>query len=195
MSINNKVLRKRILNCRDTLTAAEQIEKSAQIIDNLSKMVEVEQSSTLFIYVDFRSEVQTLPFVKKCLSAGKTVTVPLTLIAEKKLLAIGITDVEKDLQPGYAGIPEPGKNLQQTAQVDPGTIDTVILPGSVFDRQGARLGYGGGYYDRFLVDAAPQALRLAVAYEIQLVEKVELQPHDQLMDWIITEKNIYSCKR
>lgn len=195
MSISNKDLRKNILIRRNTLTSAEQFEKSAQIMETLSNMVEVEQSSTMFVYVDFRSEVQTVPFIRHCLSIGKKVTVPVTLFTEKKLLAIQLINIEKDLQPGFSGIPEPGENLRQTRQVDPTLIDTVILPGSVFDRQGGRLGYGGGYYDRFLVDAAPQALRVAVAYEVQLVEKVSLQPHDQLMDWIITEKNIYSCKR
>jgi len=195
MSKNNQELRNTILSHRDSLTLAEQTKKSEQILDSLVNLPEVQQVSTLFIYVNFRSEVQTIPFIKHCLSAGKTVTVPVTRVAEKKLQAIKLTDVDKDLQPGYCGIPEPVTILQQTMECDPSSIDMVILPGSVFDRQGGRLGYGGGYYDRFLVDAAPGAIRVAIAYESQLVDAIELQPHDQLMDWIITEKNTYSCKR
>jgi len=195
MSKSNQELRKIILAHRDTLTLAEQTEKSEQIVGSLADLPEVQQASILFVYVNFRSEVQTVPFIKHCLSAGKTVTVPVTCVAEKKLQTIQLTDVEKDLQPGYCGIPEPITILQQTMESDPASIDMVILPGSVFDRQGGRLGYGGGYYDRFLVDAAPGAVRVAVAYESQLVDTIELQPHDQLMDWIITENNIYSCKR
>lgn len=195
MSKSNQKLRKKILAHRDTLTLAEQAEKSEQIMDSLAALPEVQQASTLFVYVNFRSEVQTIPFIKQCLAAGKTVTVPVTRVAEKKLEAIQLTDVDKDLQPGYCGIPEPITLLQQTRASDPARIAMVILPGSVFDRQGGRLGYGGGYYDRFLVDAAPGAIRVAVAYESQLVDTIALQAHDQLMDWIITEKKIYSCKR
>ena len=195
MRTTNQDLRKTILSHRDTLPLAVQTEKSEQIINSLVALPAAQQALTLFIYVNFRSEVQTTPFIQHCLSAGKTVTVPVTRVAEKKLQAIQITNVDKDLQPGYCGIPEPLPLLQQTMESDPGSIDMVILPGSVFDRQGGRLGYGGGYYDRFLVYAAPEAIRIAVAYESQLVDSIELQPHDQLMDWIITEKKIYSCKR
>lgn len=80
-------------------------------------------------------------------------------------------------------------------ELEPASIDVVIIPGSVFDRQGGRLGYGGGYYDRFLAQAAPQALRVALAYELQLVDAIKLQPHDQLMDWLVTEKTSYHCRR
>jgi len=195
MSKSNQKLRNSILGHRDALTLAEQTEKSERILSSLLTLTEVQQVSIFFIYVNFRSEVQTIPFIQHCLSAGKTVTVPVTRVAEKKLQAVQLTDVEKDLQPGYCGIPEPGSILQQTMEYDPASIDMVIVPGSVFDRQGGRLGYGGGYYDRFLVNAAPEAMRAALAYESQLVDTIELQPHDQLMDWIITEKNIYSCRR
>jgi 5-formyltetrahydrofolate cyclo-ligase len=195
MSKSNQKLRNAILGHRDTLTLAERTEKSEQILVSLLTLTEVQQFSTFFIYVNFRSEVQTIPFIQHCLSAGKTVTVPVTRVAEKKLQAIQLSDVEKDLQPGYCGIPEPGSIQQQTMEYDPTSIDMVIVPGSVFDRQGGRLGYGGGYYDRFLVNAAPGAVRVALAYESQLVDTIQLQPHDQLMDWIVTEKNIYSCRR
>ena len=195
MSKNNKQLRNTILGYRDGLTPVEQRKKSEQIINFLMTLREMQQATTLFTYVNFRSEVQTIPFIKYCLTADKTVSVPVTHVAEKKLRAIQLTDVDKDLQAGYCGIPEPGNVLQQTREIDPSSIDMVLLPGSVFDRQGGRLGYGGGYYDRFLVNDAPGAVRVALAYELQLVEKIELQPHDQLMDWIITEETIYSCRR
>jgi 5-formyltetrahydrofolate cyclo-ligase len=191
----NQNLRKTILTRRNTLTVDEQSKKSEQILSSLMAFREVQLAKTFFIYVNFRSEVQTIPFIIHCLSEGKTVLVPVTLVAEKKLLAVRITDIDGDLEAGYSGIPEPVPSLQQTMETDPSFIDMIILPGSVFDRRGGRLGYGGGYYDRFLVDAAPQAVRVAVAYESQLIDRIELQPHDQLMDWIVTEKKIYSCRR
>jgi len=189
------MIRKQILAKRESLSLAEQHDRSTKILSLLEGLPEIEKASTLFIYVNFRSEVQTVPFIKKCIAMGKTVAVPLTLVKEKKLKAFKITDPEKDLCPGYCGIPEPDSCLQQSALVDPSALEVAIIPGSVFDHRGGRLGYGGGYYDRFLVQAAPQAIRVALAYNLQLVSGLKLQPHDQLMDRIITEKNIYTCSR
>ncbi len=195
MSIDSQTLRTTILARRDALSLVEQTEKSEKITDALLKLPEMEQASTVFAYVHFRSEVQTIPFLRKCIQQGKTVTVPVTLVREKKLQAIRITDPDTDLEPGYCGIPEPIPELCRTMDTDPASIDVVVVPGSVFDRRGGRLGYGGGYYDRFLFNDARRALRVALAYERQLVETIELQPHDQLMDRLITEKTIYSWTR
>jgi len=195
MDLSNHDLRKKILARRDALSPKKQNEKSKKIIGSLLRLPEIQKASTLFVYVNFRSEVRTDSFIKKCLLAGKKVAVPVTRVAEKKLIAIRITDPEKDLQPGYCAIPEPGEYLQQTMAINPASIEVVIVPGSVFDKQGGRLGYSGGYYDRFLTRDAPQARRIAPAYALQLVDTLRLQPHDQSMDRLITEENSYSCRR
>lgn len=195
MSLNNNKLREKILARRDTLPPATQDEKSTKIIASLLNLSEIREASTIFVYVNFRSEVQTVPFIKKCLLANKTVAVPVTCVAEKKLRAIRITDPENDLRAGYCAIPEPNDNLQKTMAIDPASIEVAIIPGSVFDKQGGRLGYGGGYYDRFLARTAPQARRIAPAYALQIVDTLKLQPHDQPMDLLITEENSYFCGR
>ncbi|MCW5213519.1 hypothetical protein VU04_11495, partial [Desulfobulbus sp. TB] len=64
-----------------------------------------------------------------------------------------------------------------------------------FDPLGGRLGYGGGYYDRFLTQDAPQAQRIGLAYTQQMVEQVPMEPHDQYMDMIITEEQVYQCRK
>ena len=195
MSADSQNVRKTILARRDELSLAEQTEKSKKIIASLLELPEIQKASTVFVYVNFRSEVQTLPFLRWCIQQGKIITVPVTLVDEKKLQAIRITDPDTDLGPGYCAIPEPVSNLRRTMEIDPASIDVVVVPGSVFDRRGGRLGYGGGYYDRFLSRDAPGATRIALAYDLQLIETVDLQPHDQLMDRLITEKNSYSCRR
>jgi 5-formyltetrahydrofolate cyclo-ligase len=195
MSLNNNKLRKKILTHRDTLPPATQDEKSTKIIASLLNLSEIREASTIFVYVNFRSEVQTISFIKKCLLANKTVAVPVTCVAEKTLRAIRITDPENDLRAGYCAIPEPNDNLQRTMAIDPASIEVAIIPGSVFDKQGGRLGYGGGYYDRFLARTAPQARRIAPAYALQVVDTLKLQPHDQPMDLLITEENSYFCGR
>jgi 5-formyltetrahydrofolate cyclo-ligase len=106
----------------------------------------------------------------------------------KALLPFQIDNPEKDLRPGYCDIPEPDPD--RAILVPPEKIEIAVIPGSVFDIQGGRLGYGGGYYDRFLVNDAPRALRIGFAFELQLVDKVPLEPHDQPLDILITEKRI-----
>ena len=113
---------------------------------------------------------------------------PLTLTKEKRLDPYLITDPEQQLVSGYCNIPEP--DPKKADLFDAARIDVVILPGSVFDAKGGRLGYGGGYYDRFLTDQAPQALKIGIAYEMQLVDEVPLLPHDQRLDYLVTEKRI-----
>jgi len=187
-------LRKEILAVRDRLTAAEIREKSAAIQDSLVSLEKIITAKKIFAYVSFRSEVATQELINTLLDKGKTVTVPITRIKEKRLDAIKITDPELDLVPGYCNIPEPREELCLQKKVDPADIDVIILPGSVFDRRGGRFGYGGGYYDRF-VSAIPKAIRIGLAFDLQIVEKAPLQAHDEILDFVITETEIIRGKR
>ena len=195
MTSEHTKLRKQTLARRDALAPTLQREKSLRIGRTLLDLPLLNNCATLLVYVAFRSEVKTLPIITTLLESGKTVAVPLTLVREKRLLGITIKEPEKELAPGYCGIPEPEASLIPDNTIDPAIIDLVIVPGSVFDRQGGRLGYGGGYYDRFLALEAPQATRIALAYQLQMVDTIHLKPHDQTMDMIITENNIYTRRR
>ena len=124
--------------------------------------------------------------IRQCLVREKIVAVPYTDVKRRALLSFMIGNPEKDLRPGYCTIPEP--DPARATLVPPEKIDIAVIPGSVFDIYGGRLGYGGGYYDRFLVNDAPQALRIGFAFEQQLVDRVPLEPHDQPLDILITEK-------
>ncbi len=187
-----KSLRKKILALRDSLPFKERQRRSLLIADKLWRIKKFTDTKVLFIYANFRSEVETLPLIQQCLDAGMLVTVPLTDPEYSQLSAYPITNPDLDLRPGYCGISEPigeGKS-----PVSPREIETVILPGSVFDERGGRLGYGGGYYDRFLARSAPQALRIGLAFEQQVVKQVPLLPHDERLHLIVTEKRIvYIC--
>jgi len=179
-------LRKQILGARDQMSANERHEKSGSAIENFWSLPQMKHWSTLFIYVNFRSELETLELIHRCLSQGKRVAVPLVEASTFSMIPLLIQDPEKDLVPGYYGIPEP--DPQKSLRVAAREIDAAVIPGSVFDIQGGRLGYGGGYYDRFLVNDAPQAKRIGFAFEMQVVENVPVQPHDQPLDILITEK-------
>ena len=193
MNDERQDLRKKVLQARDMLNADERHEKSLSVMNNFWNLPEMKQWTTLFIYVDFRSEVETLELIKSCLSQGKRVAVPLVDASAVCMIPLLIKDPVKDLGPGYYDIPEPDprKSLPVAAE----EIDAAIIPGSVFDINGGRLGYGGGYYDRFLVNDAPQAKRIGFAFEVQVVEKVPVLPHDQPLDILITEKRTVNITR
>ncbi len=183
-----KILRREVLAKRDRLASSDRSRKSGLIEENLWLLEEIAGAEVLFIYVNFRSEVETLTLIRHCLAKGKKVAIPLADAKNSRLLPFAVRDPDLDLQPGYRGIPEPVKG--RLVAVDPRAIETVILPGSVFDEQGGRLGYGGGYYDRFLAIDAPRARRIGIAFERQIVEQLPLLPHDKRLHIVVTEKRI-----
>ena len=184
MSETRKTLRGGILAARDQLSPNERRWKNQAVTERLLALPGFAAARNVFVYVSFKSEVETLPLIEHCLQKGVRVSVPLTMPAEHRLLAYAITDPSRDLAPGYCSIPEPRPTLPL---VNPASIEIVVAPGSVFDAQGGRLGYGGGYYDRFLHTAAPQALRIGLAFDLQVVEAVPLESHDEQLDYLITE--------
>ncbi len=188
-------LRKRILSKREAVFPGERLEKSNRIKQTLLTLDLVRASRVVFCYVDFISEVETQSLITDLLQQKKTVAVPLTRVKEKQLIPVSISSVEKDLQPGYCDIPEPGTDVTAKNRIDPQTIDIIILPGSVFDEHGGRMGYGGGYYDRFVSNLAPQAIRIGLCFDLQLQKKIPLEPHDEMMDYIVTETRIIDTNR
>jgi len=183
-------LRKNILLARDSLSSVERQAMSSAIARKILLLEEFVRGSTIFIYIDFRSEVETRFLIGELLKQGKRVVAPVTLVKEKRLLPVEIRDLEKDLVPGYCLIPEPRMAIRKSRRVFAGEIEIILLPGSVFDERGGRLGYGGGYYDRFMAHEAPMARRIGMAFELQVVDSLDLQPHDQKVDLVVTEKRI-----
>jgi len=195
MSENARELKKETLRLRDALSLELQEQKSNHITERVLRMDRLQQAETVFIYVDFRSEVKTRELIKKLQDMGKRVVVPVTLLEERDLLPVQITDMEQDLAPGYASILEPVETIRSTRYVSPEKIDIIFLPGSVFDESGGRMGYGGGFYDRFVSSKAPQAQRIGLCYELQVVKRAPLQDHDERMDSIITEERVIYSSR
>jgi 5-formyltetrahydrofolate cyclo-ligase len=163
---------------------------SRQIIEALIALPLYQEKTLFFIYCSYRSEVETGPLLKRCLQEGKTVFVPKSVPEQSGLLAVAITNPVTDLLPGFRGIPEPVPSLAERPLLHPQSIEVSVIPGAVFARSGHRLGYGGGYYDRFLAQEAPRSYRIGLAFSVQLVEQIPVLPHDVPMDMLITEKEI-----
>ncbi len=189
----SSALRSQKLTLRDGLSVDARHEKSESMARHLAGLRSYQEADCILYFVNFRSEIATLPVIQQALTKGKTVGLPRTLLSPPSLLVYGVASLTRDLQPGYCNIPEP--DPARCVELDPATLDVVIVPGSVFDKRGGRMGYGGGYYDRFLADCAPQAIRIGVCFEVQMVDLIPLQPHDQLLDFIVTEDCVYDCLR
>ena len=190
---NRQELRQTILARRDALSADARHIKSMAIRQKLWEMECFSSAENIMVYINFRSEVETLPLVEECQRRNISVTAPLTITKPPRLVPYPIKDPEKDLRPGYCNIPEP--DTDRLTPQSPASIDVVLLPGSVFDIHGGRLGYGGGYYDRFLAQEAPQAVRIALAFEEQVVDKVPVRGHDIPLHYLVTEKRIIHIEK
>lgn len=151
------------------------------------------RAGRLMTYVAFKKEVQTETIIREALSQGKQVAVPLCSKPERRLIASRLLDFPGDLAAGTWGIPEP--RPEALRPLDPKTLDLVLVPGVGFDRQGYRLGYGGGYYDRFLRRLAPGCLCVGLAFSLQVVDELPREHHDRPVDLVITEAGIFGPGR
>ena len=177
-------LRKSVLSFRISLDKNDVLSMSADIFRQFLSIEKIQTSSRFMLYVDFRNEVATRDIISKLLDLGKEVYLPVTLKEEKKLIPKRIFSLD-NLVSGAYGILEPRIDAPT---IDNSLLDVVIVPGSVFDKNGYRTGYGGGYYDRFL--ESTDALKVGVCFDFQLVDDVFPENHDKRMDFIITEKEV-----
>ena len=115
----------------------------------------IKKAKTIMLYLDFNNEVQTDDLINKLISLRKTVASPITLKEEKKLIPTQITDLKNGIKIGAYNIREP--KLECSHPIDIKDIDVVIVPAVAYDTNCYRLGYGEGFYDRFLENLRPDA--------------------------------------
>jgi len=180
--------RKRILRKRDLLAHNKRVHNSSLISDRLNGLYEYKSAGTVLFYFDFRSEVMTVRMAELALNAGKRVVAPKVVSQTRTMRLFDVIDLSHQLAPGYMGIPEPVP--ERCEEVGPEVVDVVVLPGVGFDERGARLGYGGGYYDRLAENLRDDTILVALAFEVQLEEHIPIEPHDRLMHYIVTEKRV-----
>ncbi len=191
-------LRKEVLEHRDSLPFDRRSSLSFKIINNLFHLPEVMAAKTVFFYVNFRSEVETVEGIKRALAEGKRVAVPYCVLEETRLKFVEIKDVEKDLVEDSYGILEPKPSLRRGRTLPLEAADVVLFPGSVFDVRGGRMGYGTGYYDKTFSNIKKKVPFIALAFEFQVLppgEWVPMEGHDLGVHKIVTEKQYYECRR
>jgi 5-formyltetrahydrofolate cyclo-ligase len=150
------------------------------------------EARCLHCYLSLTDEVATERIVRAALADHKRIVVPVVEPAERRLLLAEITESARGLVPGAHGILEPPADGRRL--VEPSGVDLFIVPGVVFDANGCRLGRGLGYYDRYLAQVKGRAVICALAYELQIIDRLPTAPHDVPMDFIVTEKRVIEVK-
>ncbi|MCX7708561.1 MAG: 5-formyltetrahydrofolate cyclo-ligase [Clostridia bacterium] len=192
MKTDKKEFRREAIKQRDSLSAMERKEKSSLVIKRLMTLKEFRDAAYVMSFISFGSEVETNALIQYCLDEGKQIAVPKVIKADnegKRLIAVRIGSMETGFKAGSYGIPEPTETEGRIVQ--PEDLEFVVVPGVAFDTKRFRLGYGGGFYDRFLGGTRKSCMKAAVAYECQVYAEIPLEAHDLQMDCVITESNIY----
>lgn len=184
---DKKLIRSSIRKLRDSLPEDERSLKSAGITDNVTGTPEYKAARDVLIYVSTGSEADTTELIKRCFEDKKNVYVPKVYGKDMRFISIGSLD---ELTPGYYGIMEP---VSDEPVWEKGSRDTYndslcIMPGLAFDRKFNRIGYGGGFYDKFLEKA--QVYKMAVCYDCQIVERIDAHDTDIKPDMIVTDMEV-----
>ena len=178
------LIRKQMKQLRADMTRTERFEKSMQIFEKLITVPEFKRADRIYTYVSMDNEIDTIMFIDYSLSLEKRVFVP--RVSGKDMEFYEISDIS-ELNPGYMGIYEPDINGKEP---DYSRTGFMCMPGLAFDRNYNRIGYGGGFYDRYL-SVENKLYKAALAYEAQLLESIPAQDGDVRPDMIVTEENIY----
>ena len=175
--MDKKELRRAIREKKRAMTEDEIENRSAKLAQLLYASDAYRNAQTIYGYLPYNQEVRTVPMLEQALRDGKRVAVPKVFGDEMKFLYLeDLTQVAK----GYAGIPEP---IADGPVADDETA-LVLMPGLVFDPQGHRIGYGGGFYDKFL-SREPRHPTVALCYDFQMVDKLETESFDIPVDLVL----------
>ena len=184
-------VRARALALRDELPADERMRCSEKIVKNLTDHTCYRETQAFLTYVSFRSEVNTISLIEQAFADGKTVFVPRVAGRDMDFFRIKALS---DLEVGFHGILEPQNHITEVYEPSMGKA-IMCMPGAAFDRAHHRIGYGGGYYDRYLASLSGQAKNTictaALAYDCQILQEIPWDSHDICPDWIVTETEIF----
>ncbi len=173
---------------RDALSKKQRAEKSAAIMKRLFEFANFLESKIVLFYLSHKSEVDTEPMIHKALALEKIISLPLIDGEKREIIPLKIDNLNRDTQPGYRGIREPIS--RRCKQIPVQQVNLAIIPGIAFDERGGRIGYGTGFYDRFIPNLDITTRKVALAFECQIVPQIPMEPHDRYTDIIITEKRI-----
>lgn len=175
-------IRKLIKEKREALSIEDKIVYDDVIFNKIILLEQYKKSKIIFIYVSFDKEVDTFRIINHALENNKTVCVPKVISKSEGMKAVKIKSVN-ELAVGKYGILEP-KECNSIINAD--KIDLIISPGVAFDSLGYRVGYGGGFYDRFFNNVKDTVSVIAISYDFQFIDKVPREDFDKPVDFVVT---------
>lgn len=184
-------LRKTLAARRDAMPLALRQAKAQAIWERLAALEAFQQAEQALFYVSLRSEVDSTQMRRASRALGKDVAVPRAEPGSRKM-RFHLLPAGEALDSGAYGLLQP----QASAPLaDLGRPSIVLVPGLGFDRHGHRLGFGGGYYDRWLADEGRGLVTVGLAFDEQWVEGLPVQPHDIALQWVVTDKEALDCRK
>jgi len=184
--VEKKLLRQQAQKRRESLNWLEVQGKSHEITQRVLLLPEYKKARVVMVYLAINNEVDTHAIILNAWQQKKKVLIPVCQPASKTLMLSELRSLD-ELIPGTWGIPEPKKEYLRLTE--PQETELAIIPGLAFDIHGTRLGYGAGYFDRFLPNLPANCPKVAITYELSLTEYLPRESHDIPMDYIITEAN------
>jgi len=181
-------VRRALSEARRSLTPPERRERSRRIAGLCRGIAGFSSAEVVCSYVDFREEVETAEFIAELLLEGRRVVVPVHEHGTAQPLVFAEIHALSEMVRNHFGILQPPRTAARL--VPTAAIPLFLVPGLAFDPAGRRLGYGLGCYDRAFADAAPGALKVGLAFELQILESVPADPHDVPMDFVVTEDRV-----
>lgn len=175
--MDKKELRKKYTKVRADVEDKE--DKDRLIRENLRQLDIYKKAKSVFVFISYKSEVDTRGIIEDILADGKKLLVP--LVKGSEMIAVEVKGID-DLEPNKMGILEPKSGDEVT------DVDLTITPGLAFDKRGYRLGYGGGYYDKFF--AKVDTIRMGIGYSDQYVESFVHEGYDKALEYLLTEEGL-----
>jgi 5-formyltetrahydrofolate cyclo-ligase len=172
---------------RASIEPRERTRMARSVEDRLASLPEFSEARTVLLFYSFGAEVGTGGVAERVHSAGRRLLLP--YLADETMEAAEVLPGD-ELVPTTYGPKEPGRRVA----VDPGEVDLVVTPGLAFDRAGRRLGYGGGYYDRYLARLRPDAARVGIAFSLQVVDEVPAGPADEPVHLVVTDIEVIDSR-
>ncbi|MDE2423610.1 MAG: 5-formyltetrahydrofolate cyclo-ligase [Betaproteobacteria bacterium] len=183
-----KIIRKSILESRSQLNPQERRVSELRILEQFERLDLITPYNTFLVYSSFGHEINTWPIIDYLYQHNKTVVFPKVNLTHKAL-ALFVVKHKGFLTTGLWDILEPNEDVCDLISIK--DIDFILVPGLAYDKEGYRIGYGGGYYDKLLGQQDCNAYTLSIAFDIQRVERIPFEPFDRPIHSLITEKKIY----
>lgn len=187
-------IRKQLLAQREQLSPGTRAALSEAISARIVRLEVYRQADTILGYMNFGAEFSSEIWIRQVLADGKKLAFPRVNRHTNQLDLYWVDDLENQLEPGLWGIREPAvERCERLNSLN--EVEFALLPGVAFSRDGARLGYGGGFYDKLLAQMTYRPVLAAAAFALQIVEQIPQEATDVKVEWIITEQETIACPR